>query len=502
MGTPLIFYVTPEEDRLVASFDRYIQEREPHSKKRRDQASVYNSAFGLKDLHAYVADWGKMEFPGNVPGPHDINTTLTHVYQKRDLKDRQFYLFLDAGQLLMDYHVARRVLNIVAQVKQNPKVSKTLIFTGPKRLFPEKLAPYMTVVVDPGPTEEEILKEIPQELFPGQDLTEVTRYLRGFSMYQVSQAIQLSYLGTKDPGPARLDRTLIEKFRRSTAAHSERVSVLNTQKSFEALGGASLFKTWAHKMRHAWTDAGKAFGLRPPRGVLLMGIYGCGKSLAVKALADCWQLPLVDLDIGRIRSSGVGESESNMREALTAIEALAPCVVQIDEAEKALSGGESSAQSDSGVTSRLLGIFSTWLQETTAEVCVAMTANTLKSMPPELVNRMTERFFFELPDTATREAILRIHIEKRVPGALVNYGTLAVAAEGLVGRELEQSVEEALLDSFDQGHATIQEALLEQALLRRPRLKDTMQKEVSELTDWVGYAGGDGIRARLASPRG
>ena len=160
MGTPLIFYVTPEEDRLVASFDRYIQEREPHSKKRRDQASVYNSAFGLKDLHAYVADWGKMEFPGNVPGPHDINTTLTHVYQKRDLKDRQFYLFLDAGQLLMDYHVARRVLNIVAQVKQNPKVSKTLIFTGPKRLFPEKLAPYMTVVVDPGPTEEEILKEI------------------------------------------------------------------------------------------------------------------------------------------------------------------------------------------------------------------------------------------------------------------------------------------------------------------------------------------------------
>jgi SpoVK/Ycf46/Vps4 family AAA+-type ATPase len=242
--------------------------------------------------------------------------------------------------------------------------------------------------------------------------------------------------------------------------------------------------------------------LEPPKGVLAVGIWGTGKSLSIKTLGAEWGLPVVQLEMGRLRSSGVGESEANVYRAIRIIESASPCIVWIDEAEKSLSGGPSSAQSDAGTTNRTIGIFSTWLQETKARVCLALTANTLDTLPVEFVNRMDERFFFDLPGERERIDILKIHLKKRRQDTdKFNLAMLAEKSEHMVGREIEQAIKAALVESFDQGKAGLDETILAEQLAGKPRIVKTMVDDVKKLIDWVGYDPDvkDGIRARFAS---
>src|SRR5271170_6075894 len=147
-------------------------------------------------------------------------------------------------------------------------------------------------------------------------------------------------------------------------------------------------------MRSVFTEEGRKFGLKIPKGVLLVGMWGTGKSLSAKTLGSEWGLPVVLLEMGKLRSSGVGDTEHNTYSVLKMVESVAPCILWIDEAEKSLSGGQSSAQSDSGTTARALGIFSTWIQETKLPIPLVMTANRLSTLPVEFVNRMNEKWFF------------------------------------------------------------------------------------------------------------
>jgi AAA+ superfamily predicted ATPase len=178
------------------------------------------------------------------------------------------------------------------------------------------------------------------------------------------------------------------------------------------------------------------------------------------------------------------------------------CLVWIDEAEKSLSGGASSAQSDAGTTSRTIGILSTWLQETDAKVCLAMTANSLKTLPVEFVNRMDERFFFDMPTEEDRVDILKIHLRKagQTPDDF-DLAMLSEKAAGMVGREMEQAIGAAMVESFDKGKAALDEKLLANELAHKPRIIRTMTDDVREILEWVGWDNelGDGVRARFAS---
>ena len=189
----------------------------------------------------------------------------------------------------------------------------------------------------------------------------------------------------------------------------------DTQEQVADIGGMEVLKGWLNSRSPAFTEKAQRFGLPAPRGVLLLGVQGCGKSLTAKAVAQLWRLPLLRLDVGRIYSGIVGSSEQNIRRALQMAETVAPCVLWIDEIEKGLAGVQSSAMSDAGVTARIFGTINTWMQEKTKPVFVVATANDISQLPPELLRkgRFDEIFFVDLPAAEERKEIFEIHLRRR-----------------------------------------------------------------------------------------
>ena len=219
------------------------------------------------------------------------------------------------------------------------------------------------------------------------------------------------------------------------------------ENAFE-LGGFERLKAWLSRAQVGFGKEAQALGLRAPRGVLFVGVQGCGKSLAAKAIAGIWQQPLLKLDAGRLYDKYVGESEKNLRKTLDVAEAIAPSVLWIDEIEKAFASG---GDADGGLSRRMLGSFLTWLQERRAPVFVAATANDLSGVPPELLRkgRFDEIFFVDLPSAAEREVVLGIHLRMRKQDAAAfDLVALAEATDGFSGAELEQVIVSSLYRSL------------------------------------------------------
>ena len=216
------------------------------------------------------------------------------------------------------------------------------------------------------------------------------------------------------------------------------------------LGGFDRLKAWLERARVGFGPEARALGLEAPRGVLIVGVQGCGKSLAAKVIARTWQQPLLKLDAARLYDKFIGESEKNLRKALDVAETVAPSVLWIDEIEKGFATG---GEADGGVSKRMLGTFLTWMQERSSSVFVAATANDLSALPPELLRkgRFDEIFFVDLPDAAEREAIFRIHlaVRRQDPDAF-DLGALVRESEGFSGAEIEQAVIASLYRSLHQ----------------------------------------------------
>jgi SpoVK/Ycf46/Vps4 family AAA+-type ATPase len=495
----MIYFVTEEEDRFLLKLKDTLKRFAPRT-------YVYNAAFGLVGLDNLTRDWGTRAH-AVAPDLQGIHDALIHIY-KDDPKDEQnFYIITDPERWLKDDHVQRRILNIVHQLHNDIRTIKIMIFVGQRKYIPEKLSRYIEVVHDTGLGTEEIGTIVQQacehlQIQPPEDAEEL---FRGLTSYEVDAAIAQSIVKTKKDksAPKRIDPAYIAEFRRRQLRKTDLVQHIDTSAfTFDKIGGANRFKAWARKIKAAWTPEGREAGLEHPKGVLNVGVWGTGKSLSVKCLGSEWGLPVVSLEMGRLRSSGVGESEANVYRALRIIESAAPCIVWIDEGEKSLSGGQSSAQSDAGTTNRTIGIFSTWLQETKAKVTLAITANTLKTLPVEFVNRMDERFFFDLPSEEERIDILKIHLKQRnLDPMKFDLAMLADKARSMVGREIEQCIKAALVESFDQKKKGLDQDIFAVELARKPRIVKTMVDEIKEVLDWVGYDPDvdDGIRARFAS---
>ena len=219
------------------------------------------------------------------------------------------------------------------------------------------------------------------------------------------------------------------------------------------LGGFTNLKSWLERAQVGFTIEAKSLNLTPPRGIMLVGVPGCGKSLAAKAIAREWKLPLLKLDAGRLFDKFVGESEKNFRKAIEMAESLAPIVLWIDEIEKAMVAGGGSGDADAGLSRRLFGAFLTWLQEKKQDVFVVATANDLSSLPPELLRkgRFDEIFFVDLPDDAERETIWKIHLSLRKQDSKkFDVGKIVSASDGFSGSEIEQAVVAALYRALHQ----------------------------------------------------
>jgi SpoVK/Ycf46/Vps4 family AAA+-type ATPase len=223
------------------------------------------------------------------------------------------------------------------------------------------------------------------------------------------------------------------------------------------LGGLANLKGWLGRAQAGYSERARELGLTPPRGILLVGVQGCGKSLACRAVASQWGLPLLRLDAGRLFDKYVGESEKNLRKAFETAEAIAPVVLWIDEIEKAFASGSGSGDADAGLSKRLFGAFLTWLQEKQPGVFVAATANDLSAVPPELLRkgRFDEVFFVDLPNAEERGAIFSLHLARRKQDpATFDLAALAAAADGFSGAEIEQAIVTALYAMIaEQGEA-------------------------------------------------
>jgi len=231
------------------------------------------------------------------------------------------------------------------------------------------------------------------------------------------------------------------------------------------LGGFRNLKSWLERAKVGFTAEAKALNLTPPRGIMLVGVPGCGKSLAAKAIAREWQLPLLKLDAGRLFDKFIGESEKNFRSAIEMAESLSPIVLWIDELEKAMVAGGGSGEADAGLSRRLFGAFLTWLQEKKQEVFVIATANDLSSLPPELLRkgRFDEIFFVDLPDDLEREAIWKIHLGLRKQEAKkFDLIKIVSASDGFSGSEIEQAVVAALYRALHQKAPLTTDLLIEE----------------------------------------
>lgn len=261
----------------------------------------------------------------------------------------------------------------------------------------------------------------------------------------------------------------------------------STEESFSSVGGLGALKEWLQKRSLAFTSEARAFGLPPPKGILMLGVQGCGKSLCAKAVSALWQMPLLRFDIGRMFGSFVGSSEENIRRAIHVAESIAPAILWVDEIDKAFAGSQGSSHGDSGTAARVFGTFLTWLSEKTAPVFVVATANDISQLPPELLRkgRLDEIFFVDLPNEFERNRIFQIHITKknRDPENF-DLNLCAQASHDFSGAEIEESINSALYDAFYAGHDLTTENLLS-ALRETVPLAKTMEEQIRELRAWA-----------------
>lgn len=256
---------------------------------------------------------------------------------------------------------------------------------------------------------------------------------------------------------------------------------------FSDIAGLSGLKKWLEKRQGALTLEGQKFGLEPPKGVLITGVQGCGKSMAAKAIAGEWKLELAKLDAGALYYKYVGESEKRLNKALSVAEQLAPIVLWIDEIEKGFAATGASSDVDGGLSQRLLATFLTWLQDRRSGVFIAATSNNLSALPPELLRkgRFDEIFFVDLPGLEARAALFEIHLRKRgrIP-AEFDLKALAAASEGFSGAEVEQAIVAGLYTAFSKKEALSTAVVLEELRVTRP-LSVTRAEDINGLRAWA-----------------
>jgi hypothetical protein len=253
------------------------------------------------------------------------------------------------------------------------------------------------------------------------------------------------------------------------------------------VGGLDNLKFWLQQRSYAFTERARDYGLPQPRGLLLLGVQGCGKSLISKAVANLWQLPLLRLDVGRLFNSFIGASEENMRKAIKIAESLAPVVLWLDEIEKGFAGISGSGNSDAGTTSRVFATFLTWLQEKTSPVFVVATANNIEYLPPEMLRkgRFDEIFFIDLPTLNERKQIFQIHLAKRnrAPESF-DIAMLSKSSEGFSGAEIEQVIIDGLYNAFPQNRDITTNDLI-RVLGETIPLSRTMAEDITMLRNWA-----------------
>ena len=483
---PLLWIVTPEEARALGEIDALAKER-----KRR--LYYWSSTTGLSN-------------PAK-PGQSDLSKRDPLLLLASILEDKEeaIWVLRDFHPFLKDPNIVRRLREVAFGLEAS---NKSVILLGPILRIPPELEKELTVIDFRLPTAEEIEERLRSITTSARrsgiavDLDRRQRALlvqacKGLTENEAANAIAKAII----EAGGRLDGDAVEAVTAEKQQIIRKSGLLEFYASSERLtnvGGLEILKEWLRKRVRAFGDEARAFGLPEPKGILLVGVQGCGKSLVAKSVANSWRLPLLRLDVGRLFSSLVGSSEENLRSAIAVAESIAPVVLWVDEIEKGFSGVGSSNVSDAGTAARVFGSFITWLQEKQTPVFVIATANSVAHLPPELVRkgRFDEIFFVDLPAIEERSAIWQIHLLKRNRDPQdFDLHQLALASDGLSGAEIEQAVIAGLYEAFDQNRPLQMDDLLE-VLQETVPLSRMMEEEITLLRLWAEQ------RARMASAKG
>jgi SpoVK/Ycf46/Vps4 family AAA+-type ATPase len=321
------------------------------------------------------------------------------------------------------------------------------------------------------------------ELTP-REMEQLVAALSGLTLEEAERAVVQVVIEDRALLPDDITRIL--ELKQKTLLRTTSLEYIAADVDLDQVAGLANLKRWLARRRGAFGSEAREFGLEPPRGILLLGVQGCGKSLVAKAVAGGWRLPLLRLDPGTLYDKFVGESERRLRDALRSAEAMAPAVLWVDEIEKGFPGVGSS-DADGGLTRRLFGTFLAWLQERRRPVFVVATANDIAALPPELIRkgRFDEIFFVDLPGPEARVQILRIHLKRRGRDPQdFDLAALAAATEGFSGAEIEQAVVGALYTAFSEAGRLDTDLLRREIAGTRP-LSVTMAERVAALREWA-----------------
>lgn len=404
------------------------------------------------------------------------------------------YIFKDMHPYLTRQNntVIRRLREIAQYLKHT---EKTIFIISPTAEIPMDLEKEITVVdFDlPGVAEmDALLTRIGQDVkgdsrvvvdLSPESREPLTKAALGLTLGEAENVFAKALVTSR-----RLDASQVEqifKEKEQIVRKSGLLEYVNFANDIGEVGGLDMLKEWLRKRTVALTDKARDFGLPAPRGILLLGIQGCGKSLTAKAVGRLWNMPLLRFDVGRVFGSLVGSSEQNIRRAIQIVESVAPAILWIDEIDKAFARQGSS--SDGGTSTRVFGTFLTWLSEKRSPVFVIATANDIRTLPPELLRkgRLDEIFFIDLPAEPERREIFRIHLAKRgrVPEQF-DLDVLARNADGFSGAEIEESIVSSLFDVYYEQKDLTTEAVLN-GIRQTVPLSRTMQEEIGFLRSWA-----------------
>ena len=476
---PLIYISTSEEERV--------------------ENSITSVAQKLGNRNIYI--WDFVEGYQNNPNHQGI--AKRNPLQALELLDKLpsnsggIFILRDFPRFLDDISVSRKLRNLARILKSQPK---NIILISSEINIPTELTEVFTIIDFPLPSSSELNTEIQRLISStGQSLSEsflneLVRASQGLSLERVRRVLTRAIASHGKVESEDVELILEEK--RQSIRQTQILDFYPATEQISDIGGLDNLKEWLLRRGGAFSEQARAYGLPHPRGLLLVGIQGTGKSLTAKAIAHHWHLPLLRLDVGRLFGGLVGESESRTRQMINLAEALSPCILWIDEIDKAFSGIE--GKGDSGTTSRVFGTFITWLAEKKSPVFVVATANNIKTLPPEMLRkgRFDEIFFVGLPSQEEREEIFNVHVSRLRPHNIKNYDLKRLAYEtpDFSGAEIEQTLIEAMHIGFSQNRDFTTDDILEAASQIVP-LARTAQEQIQFLKSWA-----EAGKARLASP--
>ncbi len=406
------------------------------------------------------------------------------------------FLFKDFHPFLTrnNFAIIRRLKDIALHLKNS---FKTIVLISPVMEIPPELDKEITVINFPQPTKEDLSALLDKIIEDVRELKQVEVQLDDEGRERLLQAALGLTLGEAENVFAKI----IVKDQRLSADYVDEVFAEKQQiirksglleyyaasEDFTSVGGLAVLKDWLNKRAVAFTVDAHAFGLPSPKGILLLGVQGCGKSLCAKAVSRLWQLPLLRFDMGRMFGSLVGSSEEKVRRAISVAESIAPAVLWVDEIDKAFVGSQSSGVTDGGTTARVFGTFLTWLSEKSAPVFVVATANDVSQLPPELLRkgRLDEIFYVDLPSPEERAEIFRIHLAKRHRNPdNFDLPSLLAASQDFSGAEIEEAIISALYDAY-YAKEDLATAHVVGALSQTVPLAKTMAEKIEAQRNWA-----------------